>query len=441
MTTATTLSFAASLLSFVATSAHAESSDKLTKGLEQRAPRAHHKRMAIELAAVFAVGNRWYWRDNGKPNEVDWQLRGDAALQAKLGGLDAWRFDGNPYDINALGHPGFGMLTHFLARENGYGLGEAFAISTLASGTWEVFLELREYGSLNDMAVTSTAGLPLGETAYQMIHHASETHLELRGGMGLENGDAFGIVGVRGELDRIPSQGRGTFRGGRHVSFAAELPTDELGVRSYEGGAKSTVAGYYRNTDDSRLVAGVSAEFDYRKDEERTSRDWDLWTAVAFGPSIDYQVRHPSGLTLALGADLYVDFGMLKAQAFEAWRAEHPDERMRNVMEGREHPYYFGLGASMDPRVNIAYGGYFAGARLSGTRFGSLDSADRDQEMLSNKLHFTDRDANAELAAGYSHDSWSLMLDGRLHRRDGRVGTVEDAASRHTAMLTFAVRR
>ncbi len=413
----------------------------VAKGIASKAPRARHQRMAIELAAVFAVGNRWYWRDEGRPNHIDWQLRGDSALQAKLGSLGGWRFDGNPYDINALGHPGFGMLTHFLARENGYGIGESFAISTLASGTWEVFLELREYGSLNDMAITSTAGVPLGEAAYQMIEHARDTHLELRGGLGTENGAAFGVLAAHGELDQIPTRGSGTFRGGRRVSFSAELRTDEQGVRSYAGGVKSTVAGYYRNTGDDQLVAAFSAEFDYRKDAEREERDWDLLTAVSFGPSIDYRVQADSGLTLAVGADVYVDFAMLKAQGFKKWRAENPNERMRNAMEERERPYYFGLGASVDPRLNLGYGGYFAGARLSGATFGSIDKADRDQEMLASAVHFTDRDANAQLAAGYEQNGWSVMLDGRLHRRDGTAGNVEDSASRRTAMLTVGIRR
>ncbi len=431
------------LLALVGAPAHAESA-KIAEHAEGVAPevaRPRHLRMAVELAAVFAVGNRWYWRDEGKPNEVDWQLRGDSALQAKLGGLDAWRFDGNPYDINALGHPGFGMLTHFLARENGYGVGQAFVISSLASGAWETFLELREYGSLNDMATTSTAGVPLGEAAYQIVHHLRDTRFQLRGGMGTENGKAFGVTSAAGDLDLIPTRGSGTFRGGRHVSFVAELPVDELGVRSYEGGAKTTVAGYYTNTDTEQLVTGISAEFDYRKDAERDDRDWDLLTAVAVGPSIDYRVRHDSGLTIAVGADLYVDFGMLKAKGFDAWRATHPAERMRNTMEDRSHPYYFGVGASMDPRLNVVYGGLFAGARISGAMFSSVDHADRDQEMLSTAVHFKDRDVNAALAAGYEQSGWSIMLDGRLRRRDGSAGGVDDVAGRRTAMLTVGVRR
>ena len=441
-----TTTITALLFTLAAASVHAETpvavEDKAESSLLHQVARPHHTRMALELAALFTVGNRWYWRNNGKSNEVDWQLpHGAPAIEAKLGGTGGWRFDGNPYDINALGHPGFGMLTHFMARENGYGIGESFLISSLASGTWEVFLEWREYGSLNDIGMTSTAGVSLGETAFQMIHHLRESHFELRGGLGTENGAAFATVAARGELDLIPTRGEGTFRGGRHVSFAAEMPTDELGVRSYEGGAKSTLAGYYQNTGDSRLVAGVSTEFDYRKDNERKDRDWDLLTSVAAGPSIDYQVRDDSGITLGVGADLYANFGMLKSQGFANWRAAHPMDRIRNVMENRAHPYYYAMGASLDPRINVGYEGYFASAKVSGAMFSSLDSADRDQEMLTTKVHFSDRDENAELAAGYAQDNWSVMLDARLRNREGHAGGAEDSTARHTAMLTIGVRR
>src|SRR5690349_6059377 len=134
-----------------------------TETVKPHAPTRHHVRMALELGAIMGIGHRWYWRDNGEPNRVDWQLGfGGDALQKKLTGFgDGWRFDGNEYNINALGHPAFGTMTHFLARTNGYSAGEAFLISTLASGSWECFVEWAEYGSLNDLAMTSPAGIPL----------------------------------------------------------------------------------------------------------------------------------------------------------------------------------------------------------------------------------------------------------------------------------------
>jgi hypothetical protein len=146
-------------------------------------------------------------------------------------------------------------------------------------------------------------------------------------------------------------------------------------------------------------------------------------------------------VTIDVGADLYLDFGLLKSEGFDAWRAKHPNDLMRNVMTGREHPYYYGGGASVDPRINVAYRGYFAGAKLAGSMFSSFDGADRDQEMMTTKVHFADRDANAEAAAGYERGGVSVMLDGRLHQRHGSAGEVSDTTGERTAMLTIGMRR
>lgn len=415
--------------------------DTGTRAVTPAPSRPHHLRMMLELSVIFAAGNRWYWRDGGEPNRVDWQLPwGAEALQAKLASTDGWRFDGNPYDINALGHPGFGTMTHFLARENGYGLGEAFLISTLASGTWAVALEWAEYGSLNDMASTSTAGVPLGETAYQVLHHPRATRFELRSGVGTENGTALVTLGVGGALDRIPTRGHGTFRGGRRVEFSADLPSDARGVRAYEGGARALIAGYYENRGDRQVVAGVATRFGYRKQADRPERAWDLLTTVGVGPTLEYQLRC-GDLTLRVGADVDVEFAMLKAQAFEAWRAEHPDAVTRNVMSGRARPYYFAVGASADPRVQLSLGKYHASARLLGRAFGSIDGADRDQEMVTDPVHFTDDEAQAEARIGYTRGDLALNLDGRLHRRGGRADHSVSSSREQTALVTVALRR
>jgi len=402
-------------------------------------PRKHHIRMALELAAIFTAGNRWYWRDNGKPNEVDWQLPFDGrALEAKLLSTNGWRFDGNPYYINALGHPGFGMLTHFLARENGYGIGEAFLISTLASGTWEVFLEWQEYGSLNDLAMTSPAGIPLGETAYQIIHHLRETSFELRSGVGNDNGATVGVIAARADLDLIPTTGEGTFRGGRRVSLAAEMPFDD-GVRGVEAGAKSTIAGYYQNRDNHQLVAAVSTELDYRNQFDRTERPWDLLSTIAVGPSFDMRWR-VGDVVVDTGADLYADFALVKSQAFDSWRADHAMETVRNVMQANEQPYYFAAGLSLDPRINVAVGNYRAGAKLVGSLFESIDGADRDQEMMTADLHIRDYEGRAEAWFGYDLRGVSLLVDGRIDRRGGSLDGVRHAVDDRTVMATLGYR-
>jgi hypothetical protein len=408
------------ILALLSATAHADDSLRLSDTPHSRT--RHHVRMGAELAAIFVIGHEWYWRDNGAPNAVDWQLpHGIRAAEMKLTSAGAWRFDGNPYTINAVGHPMFGTMTTFLARENGYSLAESFLISTLASGTWETFLELREYGSLNDIAMTSPAGVPLGETAYELVHHWREAQYDLSGGIGVENGAAFADTAARISL-AVP---------GRHVALAGDLATDAAGMRSTEVAAKTSLV--------ERGALALATELDYRDQAERPEREWDLQTMLALGPSLDYRTR-ASGLDIYVGADAYVDFGMLKSEAFADWRAQHPNAVLRNVLEGRDKPYYYALGLSVDPRIAVSTSGFVLGAKLAGTRFASLDGADRDQEMIDTKLHMTDSDARGEAWLGYQYDNLSVTLDGRVHRRTGTANEVEAQTGERSALLAVGYR-
>jgi uncharacterized protein DUF3943 len=429
----------AALLAALPTVAHADASVSLTDRPRHTAG-PHHVRMALELGAIFAIGHEWYWRDNAEPNWVDWQLpHGMKAAEIKLTSFGGWRFDGNPYNVNAVCHPLFGTLTTFLARENGYGMAESFLISSLASGTWETFLELREYGSINDIMMTSPAGLPVGEAAYQLAHHWREARYELRGGVGVENGAGFADTAARVDLDRIPATGAGTFTAGRRVALAADVTTDAGGVRSADAAAKTTLVGRYRNTDSDSLVVALSSELDYHEQAQRSEREWDLDTMIAFGPSIDYRVR-TAGLDVSVGADAYVDFGMLKSEAFSTWRTEHPMGTLRNVLEDRAQPYYYAVGVSVDPRIAVSTSGFVLGARLAGTHTSSLDGHDRDQEIVDTRLHLADTDARGEAWLGYQHDDLSVTLDGRMHRRTGTANDVEAQTGERTAILALGYR-
>lgn len=400
-----------------------------------------HVLMAAELATIMVVGNRWYWRDNGKPNEVDWQLKHDmSAVQTKLGTTGGWRFDGNPFDINALGHPGFGAMTHFLARTNHYSMGESFLISTVASGSWEVFLELAEYGSLNDALSTSTAGIPIGETAYQIVQHARETNYEVRGGVGTDTAGSFGVVSTRGELDRIPRTGDGTVMGGRKVGYAVAMTSDNEGVRSVQGTTEATLVGYYQNRANHSLHVGINTGFEYRNIKDREDRAWDLLSKVSGGPTIDLELRRGDA-TITLGADLSLDFAMVKSQAYETWRADHAMETVRNVMQDKAQPYYYAMGASLDPRINVAYHGVTVGGTIAASLFGSIDGADRDQEMMTADTHMTDHDARAQAWVGYEYGNMSMVLDGALTSRGGSMGDASDQTTGRTAMLTVGYRR
>jgi hypothetical protein len=398
-----------------------------------RTAKRQHLRMGAELAAVFALGIAWYWRDGGETNSDDWQLPNDErALGAKLGSR-GWRFDDNAFYVNAIYHPGFGSVTHALARKNGYSLAESFLISTLASATWEVLAEWREYASINDLAVTSPAGIPIGEVAHQMLTHLRQTRLTLSTGVGIENGASLVAIAADGSLDRVPNGGTGSLGAGRRVAFGLELQSDGLGLRSVEGGARTLLAGRYHHGARGRTIGGITATFDYRNRIEREERDWDQLARLGFGPSIDYRTRL-AGLTLEVGTDAYLALAMLKGQAFARWRGDHPSDAVRGVLAIRDRPYYYAAGASLDPRIRIARGRYLAGARLSSSVFGSVDGA--DAASSDSGVDLRDTDVRGQAYLGYRGPGMSVTLDGRLRDRRGRANEVTDAAGDRSLMVS-----
>ena len=120
---------------------------------------------------------------------------------------------------------------------------------------------------------------------------------------------------------------------------------------------------------------------------------------------------------------------------------ENPTEILRNTMQGKDKPYYYAFGGTIDPRVDVAYGKFRVGGKVEASRFGSIDSADRDQEMVTADVHFTDTDATAQSWVGYQHRRVSVVLDGRLQKRAGSVGGVAASSSAQTAMLTVGFAR
>ncbi len=410
----------------------------------RRAPR-RHVRMLAESAGMLAVGTAWYWRREqgsfGGANVVDWQLGFEgSSLTAKLGMTrEGWRFDGNSYGLNALGHPMFGALTYFAARKNGYNVGEAFLVSTLASGAWELFTEWAEYGSINDMLSTSTTGVPLGETGYQLMRHWRQARYVVATGAGTEAGAAIGALGVGVALDTSPRTGAGMLVGGRRVAAGAEVAFDGA-VRSVEGNARSSLVGYHAAGDGYQVYAGATTGFGYRDRKDRDGRAWDLLTTIGVGPTVDARVER-GAVTLAVGLDIQAEFAMAKAQAYDAWRADHPGAMVRNSMQDKAQPYYYGGGVSIEPRLAVAYRGLDVGGKLTARTISSLDGADRDQEMLTADPNIADTDVTASAWAGYSLGGVRLAVQGRVRHRTGTMGGARGETGDRTTMLSLAYER
>lgn len=413
-----------------------------------REPTHHprHLRMVAEAAAIQGVGTAWYWRNTGsgwgEANRGDWQLgfKG-SALVAKLDGT-GWRMDGNPYSINAACHPLSGSLTYYAARSNGYSPLGSFVVSSMVSVSWELFTEWAEYGAPNDLLSTSPAGLPIGETVYQLRHNWSHVAKQVSISAGSEDGDGILALGGRLALDTVPTEANtsGVVVGGRKVATGIEVPFDGQ-IRAIDAGAKSSLVGYYRNADATRLFAGASSEFHFRDQMQRQSRDWDHMTTVSAGPTLDTQIR-VADATVDAGTDVYAEFGLLKSQAFENWRTEHPTAIVRNTMRDRSDPYYYGAGVAVTPRINVRYKNINMGGKVAAHAFKSLNGLDRDQEMLTADPAIRDRDATAEAWLGYAHRSGvTLSVDGRAHGRAGTIESVRGSQRDTTTMVSLAYNR
>jgi hypothetical protein len=408
-------------------------------------------RLVLETAGLFAIGQAWYWRDGRSTNSGDWELPGNwSAIDRKLTG-DGFRFDGDGFVTNAVKHPLFGATAFELARENGFGLAGAFAMSTLASGAWEVFGEWREFGSINDMLTTSTAGVPLGETLHQIAHHLRRTHFELYAGAGdhreLGRTRGFDMIGLRGELDLVPGRGmvadtEGFVTDGRHVGFSIQVPFDREGVRARDVAAKTAVLGYYRSRiardvdgelDGFSLFAGVDAAFDYHQILERPGGDtspdntWDLLATVATGPALELDL-HRGGFQLHAALDATVDFAMIKSWAFDRWRAMHPDAVVRGALQTNPHAYYYAAGVALAPQLAASYRGVSLGVALGGSAFSSLDGHDRYRDMLTMDPHLDDSDTSA--SAWLRADVHGVLLELDAHARH-RASRIEDVTGDH----------
>ncbi|MCX5748386.1 MAG: hypothetical protein NT062_38525 [Proteobacteria bacterium] len=248
------------------------------------------------------------------------------------------------------------------------------------------------------------------------------------------------MLSTSGELDRVPRTGSGTVMGGRKVGYAVALSSDTEGVRAVSGTTEASLVGYYQNGTNHALYVGLNTGFEYRNVKDRPDRAWDLLSKVGAGPTLDLELRSGE-TTVTLGSDLALDFAMVKSSAYETWRTDHGTETIRNAMQGKAQPYYYAMGASLDPRINVNYRGLNVGGTLAASLFGSLDGADRDQEILTADTHMTDHDARAQAWVGYEHGNLAMVVDGALTSRGGSMGDATDETTGRTAMLTVGYRR
>ena len=131
-------------------------------------------RAVLEVSTVLIVGNVDYLQNTGarggtvRAGDQRWDLRYDwPDFKDKLSG-DLWKVDTNHFNTNYISHPFAGTMYYTSARANHLSIIESWAYTTVGALSWEMFGELREEVSINDVIVTSTAGLTIGEPLMQL---------------------------------------------------------------------------------------------------------------------------------------------------------------------------------------------------------------------------------------------------------------------------------
>jgi hypothetical protein len=381
-------------------------------------------------AAIFGVGQAWYWRNGGSASRGDWALPFTwGTIGRKLDG-DGLRFDGDGFDTNALKHPLFGTSVYALARANGYSRGGSFLYATAISLAWETFGEWREYASINDLLATSTSGTPIGEALHQIARHWSTTELELDLGAGKLATGTGAQLSARAAVD---------LGDGEAASLALAIPYDlrreeRDGIEGRDFTGRSTLGSRVVRREGTNLLAvGLASEFTYH--ELLADPVWDLFAAAKAGPMLD-AVMTDGSVTVRAGVDATADFAMLRSFAFDAWRAQHPGVPVRAVL-ANTHPYYYAAGITVAPRLAVEYRGIEAGGTLGGSLFRSLDGHDR---AVDDGLALRDTETIGEGWVAVRIGAAVLRVDVRARHRASSIGSATGAYAEHTALASVGVR-
>jgi len=450
--------------------AHAEDAKK------EPEPKKHYLRAAIEEALALAGGTSWYWLDRNR-QVADW----DFPSWSERLSTDVIRYDNNPFHVNFAWHAGNGASFHTIGRVNGLSLWESMGAGALTSLAWEYALEYREKVSLNDLLLTTGAGIPLGEFLFDLGRYVHEDKDASRSSLarwtagfpmaltramngegepaadtttpgwhamhvayefGPSSAKASGVdvdhtlhsLHLDGAIVRLPGYLQ---RGVWSTGFSAgEFTKASMDISGASGGsavkifANTTLFGWYSQQvhADPRFLSNavmVGASMAYRYRREQIG-NWDDRVAVFHMPGLEAQGRlqwREFSLDASLSA--HPDFAGVNAPSYEAWAAAHPDEQGKAIL--RKMGYYYGYGASVSAFAELRYRSLALGGSLFGAEYHSDEGLDRTQEDVT-----TDQSSSDTILDGEVH----LRLEGLPHR--GYVGARLEARGRDSTLEEFS---
>jgi hypothetical protein len=123
-------------------------------------------RAVFEVSAVYTVGFTFFLATNRLLPKYEVGYSWPVFREKLLGA--GFELDINGLNTNFVGHPLGGSMYYTMARSNRLNVAESTAFAIGGSLLWELFGEVREYISINDMIVTPLAGLAIAEPFFQL---------------------------------------------------------------------------------------------------------------------------------------------------------------------------------------------------------------------------------------------------------------------------------
>jgi len=444
-----------------------------------------------ESAFWLGAGIAWYAADEER-NLADW----DFPSWEQRFTLEAWRFDNNHFPINFMGHSLSGAAYYAMPRANDHNIAVATTYGFVTSFIWEFFVEFREKVSVNDLIVTSGAGMTIGEFSHKLWRYFSgiapdsstgkqvlatvlgapiylrraidgtpqsgaapyddygfSTHIGLRLGAGYQvrlhdYGKQVTTHGVwlGGRLSSIPGEGRpGDFALFFHEADIAELRLHGgIGqrARDLELITDTHILGLYGQDIDEggNGIAGVvgwSLGFRYRFFDFDGYNDR-LGILHLPGLGTDFSYRHGSTAVNAYWR-LNGDFAGIHSAAHSRWAADAvgPDDRGKTVL--RKHNYYYAWGVSSRFGGRLDLGPVDLGVGVSIGAYDSQEGLDRSQEELTLDPDATDRAIELETQVGLTVPSTPMRIGVGWASSERRSRVGHQTVDRHLQTWSLAV--
>ncbi len=395
----------------------------------------HYYRNFLELSVVIAGGTTWYWV-NRERQITDWDY---PTWKQKLTFDDeVLIFDGNPFQTNYTWHTYAGGSSHLLGRSNGLGMWESAAFAAGASLFWEYGIEAREKISINDILITNSTGLPVGEFFHRVgqyvnrgqegfgwdiarwtvgLGHTGHSHLDNRkvvqdldltpefrwyysldslsfsrkdGDAAAQDNDAvmhnFGFDGNIVALDNYLKPGTRSqiFGKANFTDFSLRFARGDGSSTRAEGNA--LLAGWHHENVPEEEQAGVGTSINlgtsigYLYHREQIGEWQDRLGGLHIpGPAIEGKV-FGKGWKFEGKIRGNYDLVGVNALSWRQFRAERPDEVGKFIL--KSSGYYYGFGPSLRLDADFQVSRFEVGGMLYVSKYSSIEGRERDREPI-----------------------------------------------------------